>query len=62
MLIELVRQSLSSSERQSVVGLITSEVHNRDVVELMIKQGTQSASDFLWQQQLRFYYDEAQSE
>lgn len=28
----------------------------------MMKQGTLSINDFIWQQQLRFYYDEAQGE
>jgi dynein heavy chain len=42
---------------QSVVALITTDVHNRDVVMSLLASGVSSVSDFGWQMQLRFDYD-----
>jgi hypothetical protein len=42
---------------QSVVALITTDVHNRDVVASLLASGVSSVSDFGWQMQLRFDYD-----
>jgi hypothetical protein len=42
---------------QSVVALITTDVHNRDVVTSLLSSGVTSVSDFGWQMQLRFDYD-----
>ncbi|WIA37814.1 hypothetical protein OEZ86_014676 [Tetradesmus obliquus] len=56
-LTELVRGPLSSLERKSVVALITTDVHNRDVVGSLLSSGVCSVSDFAWQMQLRFDYD-----
>jgi hypothetical protein len=42
---------------QSVVALITTDVHNRDVVTTLLSSGVTCVSDFGWQMQLRFDYD-----
>jgi hypothetical protein len=42
---------------QSLVALITADVHNRDVVGTLVRKGVSSASDFAWQMQLRFEFD-----
>lgn len=40
-----------------MVALITTDVHNRDVVTTLLSSGVTSTSDFGWQMQLRFNYD-----
>lgn len=57
-LTELVRRPLSSAVHKSIVALITAEVHNRDLIELLGQRNVQSVNDFIWQQQLRHCYDE----
>ncbi|KAF8058456.1 DNAH6 [Scenedesmus sp. PABB004] len=56
-LTELVRGPLTDLERKSVVGLITSDVHARDVVAALMAARVAAASEFDWQLQLRFEYD-----
>lgn len=52
----VIRGPLSKVERGKVVALITMEIHNRDVMERMVKANCQSVSDFEWLSQLRFVY------
>jgi len=52
-LVELIRSELTSLERKTLVALITQDVHYRDIVENL--QTCESANDFKWLQQLRFY-------
>ena len=55
---EMVRSSsLVKLNRNKVVAIITIEVHARDVIDKMIKEGTSSMSEFLWMSQLRFYWE-----
>lgn len=44
-------------ERKVLVTLITTDVHNRDVVDALISRGCTSAADFTWQMQLRYDYE-----
>ncbi len=54
----LVRSpELTSLQRRILVTLITADVHNRDTVERLAKNSTNSIQDFEWQQVLRFYWD-----
>eukprot|EP00775_Hariotina_reticulata_P007079 gene7079-7292_t len=53
----LVRGPLSNLERKSVVALITTDVHHRDIVAELSAHSTTSVQDFAWQRQLRFEYD-----
>jgi dynein heavy chain, axonemal len=57
-LIDLVRGNLDSIRRKVIVALITCDVHARDIVENLMKEQVSSIQDFLWQQQLRYYWDE----
>ncbi len=52
----IIRGPLSPVERNKVVALITMEIHNRDVMEKMIKANCSSVSDFDWLSQLRFIF------
>lgn len=61
-LTEMVRGPLSKLERNKVVALITMEIHNRDVIERMIKANCASVSDFEWLSQLRFVYSKESAE
>ena len=52
----IIRGQLSRVERDKVVALITMEIHNRDVMERMVKANCSAVSDFEWLSQLRFIY------
>lgn len=52
----IIRSPLNSVERNKVVALITMEIHNRDVIERMVKANCSSVSDFEWLSQLRFIF------
>lgn len=56
-LVELVRTQLSDLKRKLVVSMITTSVHNRDVLTLLQDFEVETNSDFIWQQQLRYYWD-----
>lgn len=43
---------------QILVALITIDVHNRDIVESLLLKRCTSKSDFTWQMQLRYEYDQ----
>ena len=58
-LIQLVLGELKSSDRVKIISLITMDVHSRDVVEKLVVQKTEGPSAFMWQQQLRFQWDQA---
>ncbi|CAN0120098.1 unnamed protein product [Ectocarpus sp. 6 AP-2014] len=53
---DMVRGQLTKIERNKLVALITMEIHNRDVMERMIKAGCAATSDFEWLSQLRFVF------
>ncbi|CAM9180031.1 unnamed protein product [Ectocarpus fasciculatus] len=52
----MIRSPLSPVERNKVVALITMEIHNRDVIERMVKANCSSVNDFEWLSQLRFVF------
>jgi len=52
----MVRGPLTPVERNKVVALITMEIHNRDVMEKMVKSNCASVQDFEWLSQLRFVF------
>lgn len=45
----LIRGNLTSLERKILVALITTDVHGRDIVELLNKEQVQDINDFNWQ-------------
>jgi dynein heavy chain len=57
-LTELVRGNLTDIKRKIIVALITSDVHGRDIIEMLLKNEVESPNDFMWQQQLRYYWDD----
>ena len=52
----LVRGPLTKLQRKIVVSLLTTEVHNRDIVMQLVKEDVRAISSFSWKQQLRFYW------
>ncbi|CAK95203.1 unnamed protein product (macronuclear) [Paramecium tetraurelia] len=54
----LVRGDLTVVQRKTIVSLITTDVHNRDIVMKLADNSIETTSDFQWQQQLRYYWDE----
>ena len=44
----MVRKDLTSLVRKIIVGLITTDVHNRDIVDKLNKQEVETPNDFLW--------------
>ncbi|KAJ3206517.1 Dynein heavy chain 2, axonemal [Entophlyctis luteolus] len=61
-LADLIRSPLSKVERKKIIALITVEVHSRDVIEKMAKQGCSSVTAFEWLSQLRFYWEKESKE
>ena len=56
-LTEMVRSGdIDDTNRSKVVALITTEIHNRDVIEKMLRSCCQDPDDFIWRSQLRFYF------
>lgn len=56
-LIIKIRGSLSKLMRCIIVALVTTDVHARDIIDELQEKGVTSVNDFLWQQQLRYYWD-----
>ena len=54
----MVRGELTSLNRKIIVALITTDVHNRDVVDKLANNEVDSTQDFLWNQQLRYYWED----
>jgi dynein heavy chain len=40
-----------------IVALVTTDVHARDIIEELQERQVANTFDFLWQQQLRYYWD-----
>ncbi len=54
----LVRGELSGLQRRVLGALITIDVHARDILELLAAAKVSTVSDFDWQMQLRYSYEE----
>jgi dynein heavy chain, axonemal len=50
--------NLPGIKRRILVSLITTDVHARDIVEILANECVESLNDFNWQQQLRYYIEE----
>lgn len=57
-LTQLVRGPLEPTDRKKIIALITTDVHGRDVAMKLRDNLVSHTNNFVWQQQLRFYWDE----
>ena len=56
-LVKRIRSNLTKLQRKIVVALTTTDVHARDILDEMVQKRVASIDDFLWQQQLRYYWE-----
>ena len=54
---ETIRGNLSKLQRLKYVALVTIQVHERDVVDKLIKNNCTDVTAFEWLSQLRLYWD-----
>lgn len=54
---EAIRGNLTKMQRLKIVALVTIEVHDRDIIEKLIKSGCNDVTAFEWLSQLRLYWD-----
>lgn len=47
------QEEMTPLQRTLAVALVTAEVHNRDVVEVLVNKDVSDPQNFLWQAQLR---------
>ena len=53
----MIRLSLETVLRLRVIGIVTKEIHGRDILERLIRTQTLDIQAFEWQMQLRFYWE-----
>jgi dynein heavy chain len=56
-LIIKIRGSLPKLIRYIIVALVTTDVHARDIIDELCDRQVNNVHDFLWQQQLRYYWE-----
>ena len=57
-IVNMVRGELTKLERATMSALVTIDVHARDVVVQMAKDGVSDAKDFKWLAQLRYFWED----
>ena len=55
--INLVRGELIPLKRRTLEALVVIDVHARDIIEEFIQKGIIDRNDFLWQTQMKYYYE-----
>ncbi|KAI9141400.1 dynein heavy chain and region D6 of dynein motor-domain-containing protein [Paraphysoderma sedebokerense] len=55
-LADIMKSSLSEMEHKKLLALITSEVHNRDVIDKLMRSNSTDINGFEWLSQMRFYW------
>jgi dynein heavy chain, axonemal len=61
-LIALVRTDIDSKLRKLVKTMIILDVHARDIIETFVRDSVMFAKEFVWESQLRFYWDNDKDE
>lgn len=61
-IVDLVRQDLSPLERLTLGALVVLDVHGRDVVRQLVREGCSQIHEFSWIAQLRYYWEESPRE
>lgn len=56
-LVALVRSNLTKIQRKAIVALIIQDVHARDIINKLLDDQVSDVNNFIWQQQLRYYWD-----
>lgn len=56
-IISKIRGHLTKLQRYIAVALVTTDVHARDIIDELVERKVDSMYDFLWQQQLRYYWE-----
>jgi dynein heavy chain len=56
-LINLIRTNIEDKLRKAINCLIILDVHQRDIVDMFVRDSKLSSDEFDWQKQLRFYWD-----
>eukprot|EP00727_Mastigamoeba_balamuthi_P014495 m51a1_g9670 putative dynein heavy chain axonemal (5182) ;mRNA; r:1243469-1265072 len=59
---DMVRGQLTQLSRLKLVALLTIEIHHRDIIERLIRDGITSEKDFAWRSQLRFVWEKDEEE
>jgi len=54
---KLAASHITALQRMGLVALITIDVHNRDILEDLVREKVLSTEDFLWQMRLRYYWN-----
>ena len=60
--VDLVRTNIPSLLSITLSGLIVISVHNRDIVESLIKEKIEKITDFDWKAQMRYYFNKPEGE
>ena len=56
-LVTMVRAPLDKITRKKVNTLLIIDVHARDIVDGFVRESILNAKEFVWESQLRFYWD-----
>ena len=59
---ELILEDLTEETMAKVMVLIKSETHSRDVIDKLIQEKVSRTDDFIWQSQMKAYWDTERDE
>jgi dynein heavy chain len=58
-LVTLINSPLKSLERKVIIALVTTDVHAKDIIDILNKDKIHDVAAFTWQMQLRYYWEPA---